>query len=521
MSLGSQIRVTEEVIARQPAEARAIIRALLAQNASLTAQVAALTEQNAALTKHVTALTEQNAVLTEQVASLKREVAELKDRLGKSPQNSSLPPSAQHPHAKPPAAKPKSKRKRGGQPGHPRHERALIPPEQCDDVVVLKPTACRRCGKSFRSDNHRADLEPLRHQVWELPEIKPRVTEYQQHRLTCCGCGESTCAELPDGVPTCTAGPRLVALTAMLMGCFRQSKRRVAMFLEQILGQPCSAGWVVKLQNQATAALWPTYDQLAAQLPVQDRLSLDETPSKEGPTKAWLWTAVAQAFTVFALRATRGACVVAELLGEKFAGVVTCDRAKAYFPVGATGRLQWCWAHLKRDFQGLIDSSDAQAKRLGHDLMRPTKALFRHWSRCRDGTITRAAFVEAMQPIRREVDSLLLRGVYSGNARLVGMCESLYDHRDWLWTFVDVDIGDLGCGVEPTNNASERALRHAVIWRKLSFGTQSAAGSRFVETILTVVETCRQQHRNLFAFLSETIQAAQTHRQPPTLLPGA
>jgi transposase len=307
----------------------------------------------------------------------------------------------------------------------------------------------------------------------------------------------------------------LVALTAMLMGCFRQSKRRVAMFLEQILGQPCSAGWVVKLQNQATAALRPAYERLAAQLPAQDQLSLDETPSKEGPTKAWLWTAVAQAFTVFALRATRGACVVAELLGEKFGGVVTCDRAKAYFSVGAAGRLQWCWAHLKRDFQALADSCDGQVKRLGHDLVRPTKELFRHWSRCRDGTITRAAFVEAMQPIRDEVDALLLRGAFSGNARLVGMCESLYDHRDWLWTFVDVE------GVEPTNNASERALRHAVIWRKLSFGTQSAAGSRFVETILTVAETCRQQRRNLFVFLSETIQATQAHRQPPTLLPGA
>ncbi|RIK79365.1 MAG: hypothetical protein DCC68_13245, partial [Planctomycetota bacterium] len=121
----------------------------------------------------------------------------------------------------------------------------------------------------------------------------------------CCGCGESTCAELPDGVPTSTAGPRLVALTAMLMGCFRQSKRRVALFLEQILGQPCSPGWVVKLQHQTTAALRPGYEQLAAQLPAQAHVSLDETPSKEGPTKTWLWTCVAKQFTVFALRATR------------------------------------------------------------------------------------------------------------------------------------------------------------------------------------------------------------------------
>ncbi len=479
------LEVTEELIARQSPEAQAIIRALLAQNAALA-----------------------------------KRVAELEERLGKSPQNSSLPPSVQHPHAKPPSTKPKSNRRRGGQPGHPRHERALIPAEQCDDVVVLKPTSCRRCGKSFRGrGSHRADLAPLRHQVWELPEIKPTVTEYQRHRLTCCGCGESTCGKLPDGVPTSTAGPRLVSLVTMLMGCFRQSKRRVAMFLEQILGQPCSSGWVVKLQNQATAALRPNYEQLAAQLPSQSQVSLDETPSMEGSTKAWLWTAVAEKFTVFVLRPTRGASVVAELLGEKYDGVVTCDRAKAYLPVGATGCLQWCWAHLRRDFQALADSSDGQAKHLGRALVRPTKELFRHWSRCRDGTLTRADFVEAMQPVRREVDALLLRGEFSGNTRLVGMCRPLHDHRDWLWTFVDV--GDSIRGVEPTNNASERALRHAVIWRKLSFGTQSPAGSRFVETILTITETCRQAGRNLFAFLTEAIQAKRAHRQPPTLLPGA
>lgn len=445
------------------------------------------------------------------IAVLEKRVAELEDRLGKTPQNSSLPPSVQHPHAKPPAAKPKSKRNRGGQPGHPRHERALVPAEQCDQVVELSPKTCRRCGKQLTG----RDDDPLRHQVWELPQIKPIVVEYQRHRLTCALCGESTCGELPASVPTSTAGPRLVALSAMLMGCFRQSKRRVAMFLEQLLNQPCSPGWVVKLQHQATAALRPAYEQLAAQLPAQDRVSLDETPSKEGPTKTWLWTCVAKKFTVFALRATRGACVVAELLGETFKGIVTCDRAKAYLPVGATGRLQWCWAHLKRDFQALIDSSDGQAKRLGHDLMRPTKELFRHWSKCRDGTTERAKFASAMQPIRREVEALLLRAVFSGNARLVGMCEPLYDHRAWLWTFIDE------AEVEPTNNASERALRHAVIWRKLSFGTQSTAGSRFVETILTVGETCRQQGRNLFEFLATTVQTHRTPGQKPTLLTGA
>ena len=138
--------------------------------------------------------------------------------------------------------------------------------------------------------------------------------------------------------------------------------------------------------------------------------------------------------------------------------------------------------------------------------------MFRHWSRCRDGTLTRAGLKRVLAPHRQQVAALLLRGVFSGNSRLVGMCRELHDHRDWLWTFLDHD------GVEPTNNASERSLRHAVIWRKLSFGTQSASGSRFVETTLTVLETCRQQSRNAFDFLTAAVQAHFNGQQPGSLL---
>jgi transposase len=464
--------VTEDAVARQPPEAQAIIRLLLAR-----------------------------------IALQDRRITELEARLNKTPQNSSLPPSSQHPHAKPAPPRKPSGKKPGGQPGHEKAERALVPVDRVDETVVLKPRVCRRCGDRLTG----SDPEPLRHQVWELPEIKPIITEYQRHRLACSGCGVTTCAELPAGVPTGQAGPRLVALVALLMGCFRQSKRRVSLFLEQVLGQPCSPGWVVKLQNQATAALRPSYEELAGQLPTEEVLAIDESPTKEGHVKAWLWTCVAATFTVFALRATRAATVLRELLTEQFDGAVMCDRAKMYWSLPL---LQWCWAHLKRDFQALIDSDDRQVQRLGRDLMRPTRELFRHWSRCRDGTLTRAGLKRLMHPIRHEVESLLLRGLYSGNDRLVGMCQELYDHREWLWTFLDIE------GVEPTNNASERSLRHAVIWRKLSFGTQSAAGSRFVETILTVVETCRQQSRSVFAFVAEAVQAHFAQQASPSLLSG-
>jgi len=442
------------------------------------------------------------------VASLIDRIEKLEARLALSPQNSSLPPSSQHPHAKPPREKKKGpKRKRGGQPGHQRHQRELIPSEDCNQVVPLKPDVCRRCATKLTG----VDPEPLRHQVWDLPEIKPIVIEYQQHRLICSFCGESTCASLPEGVPCGQSGPRLIAFSGLLMAYFRQSKRRTAMFLQDLLGQPCCPSLTVKMQNQVTAALQAPYEELLEALADQPQVHMDESPTKEANQKAWLWAAVAQLFAVFAVFPSRAGQAIGSLLGDDYSGIVNCDRAKMYWRLK---RLQWCWAHLKRDFQALIDYPDRQVKRLGHDLMRQVKLMFQHWWDYRSGKISRKTFQARMIPIRAEVNALLLRGVFSGNERLIGMCEELYDHREWLWTFVDHE------GIEPTNNTAERALRHAVIWRKLSFGTQSARGSRFVERMLTTIETCRLQKRNIFEYLNAAVEAHLAKRPAHSLLPA-
>src|ERR1700722_16726634 len=180
------------------------------------------------------------------IQKLEARIAELETRLGKDSTNSSQPPSSQPPHAKPTRPHSKSRRPSGGQPGHTKHERALIPVEQCQSVIRCVPKVCRRCGQLLTGK----DSQPLRCQVWELPEIRPLVTEYQRHRLVCdCGC--ATCGDLPAGVPTGQAGPRLIAFSALLMACFRQSKRRAAAFLSLILHQPASCGWMVALQNRA------------------------------------------------------------------------------------------------------------------------------------------------------------------------------------------------------------------------------------------------------------------------------
>ncbi len=177
-------------------------------------------------------------------------------------------------------------------------------------------------------------------------------------------------------------------------------------------------------------------------------------------------------------------------------------------------RLQWCWAHLKRDFQALIDHPDKQVQRLGHDLIRQVKLMFQHWRRYKQGEISWETFRRYMSPVRQEIDALLLRGKFSGNRRLIGMCNELYKHRNWLWTFVDVN------GIEPTNNTAERALRPAVIYRKLSFGTQSESGSRFLERMLTVSETCRLQNRSAYDYLTKAVTAHFSKKASPSLMPN-
>jgi transposase len=437
----------------------------------------------------------------EQINRLTARVAELEAKLNKNPTNSSKPPSSTHPHNKPASDKPKSKRKPGGQPGHDKHERPLLPTEECQEVVPCVPTECRRCQKEL----HGTDADPLRHQVWELPEIKPIVTEYQRHRLTC-SCGCTTCGELPTGVPTGQAGPRLVAFTAILMAHFRQSKRRAAQFLSTILNQPASPGWMVLLQNRAAEAVLPAYNELAEQLPQEPMLNIDESPTKEGKAKAWVWTFVAATFTFFVCATSRAAEVVKNVLGEDYDGIIHCDRARMYW---CFGRLQWCWAHLKRDFQAWSEDACPAKQQLGRDLMKQTKKMFALWQKVRDGTLAREDFRRQMEPIRASVEKVLVRAYVDPLTE--NIVKELLEHIDNLWTFVDVE------GVEPTNNAAEQALRHAVIWRKLSFGTQSPSGSRFVERLLTVIETCRRQKRNTFAWLTETVRA-DFHRIPGTSL---
>jgi transposase len=167
-----------------------------------------------------------------------------------------------------------------------------------------------------------------------------------------------------------------------------------------------------------------------------------------------------------------------------------------------------------RDFQAMVDRANAGSQ-IGEELLCCTQDLFTWWYQVRDGTLKRSTFRQYMGVVRSMVREQLEAGTVCGRAKTAGVCRELLTLEPALWTFVRVE------GVEPTNNAAERALRHAVTWRKVSHGTASAGGSRFLANILSVVEACRQQGRNVLAFLTECCQAATQGAPHPSLVPAS
>jgi transposase len=316
---------------------------------------------------------------------------------------------------------------------------------------------------------------------------------------------------LPAGVPQGGQGPRLQATAALLTGTYRLSKRQVESLLADLHGVPLCAGQVCALEQQTCTALTPVVDELRQTLR-QHPVNMDETSWREGTSRPWLWVGVTAYLTVYHLVASRGADVVTALLGADYAHVLTSDRFKAYNGIPLRQR-QACWAHLRRDFQAMIDRGEA-GTRIGEDLLLHADILLGLWYKVRDGTRTRKWLVRQIEEwVRPEVRRLLQRGTACGCAKTAGTCTEILKVEESLWTFARVE------GVEPTNNAAERALRHPVLWRTVSRGTRSLAGSQFVATILSVVETCRQQGRNVLEYLTACCQAALDKAPAPSLLP--
>jgi transposase len=432
---------------------------------------------------------------------LEARLTDLEARLGQNSSNSSKPPSSDPPSAKPAPPQTPSGRRKGGQPGHPKRSRPDLPP---DAVVELRANACAHCSQPLVGN----DPAPMRHQVIEVPPIRPYVTEYRRHRLTCPRCGKATCPALPSDAQG-GYGPRVQAVSALLAGAYRVGKRGVARLMGDLFGVPISSAAVCDLQRKTAAALEPVVREAHAHVAGRPT-NVDETGWREGRKRGWLWVAVTARVTVFLVRLSRARAVLADLIPGG-PGVLTTDRYSAYAHLPADRR-QVCWAHLRRDFQAMIDRRNSGSV-VGEDLLMLADILLGQWKRVRDGTLTRRGFRQSyLGWIREEVLALLGRGTACECATTAGVCRELLAIEPALYTFAAVE------GVEPTNNAAERALRHAVCWRKTSYGTDSPSGSRFVERVLTVVATCRQQERDVLGYLAQCLDAAKRGSRPEPLI---
>jgi transposase len=503
--------VNEETLKRTPAEVLEYLRFLRRRIQELEAtDPQRCIEELEATNRHLQSEVEDlKAILQQQHQQLQhvqQQLANVRARLGTNSTNSSLPPSSDRFHRKrrPPPPPDQLRKQTGGQPGHPRQLRLLVPPEQVRQTIPCKPTTCRRCGQPLRGN----DPNPLRHQVAELPIVVADVVEYQLHRLICSCCQTSTCGTLPAEVKG-QFGPRLEATLALLAGQYRLGLRPVVALAADLWGLAISTGMVGKLRQRTAEALVLPWAQVAMYVRTQN-VNIDETHWREAKKRAYLWSVVTPVVALYHIAKNRTARIAEKLLGKDYAGVATCDRLKSYWWIK---QLQWCWAHLRRDFQAMIDRGQP-GKAIGKRLLRQSNTLFHLWHQLGEGQLSRTQFQVALKPVRQAVRRALRVGRKSRCRQTAGTCTELLGHEEWLWTFVDVE------GVKPTNNEAEQAERYGVLLRKTSGGTDSPQGSRFVERVLTVVHTCRRQAKNVLDYLCECIQAWRHDRTPPSLIPN-
>jgi len=428
--------------------------------------------------------------------------------------NSSKPPSTDI--AAPPNKKRKrrqkkgnSNRKIGAQPGHEGKAREPLSSEQVDSTVVCLPPKVCKCGCEIVSK----PASFKRHQVFELPQIKPIVTEYQQVFGMCSGCGNHYFGDLPSGVPNIMLGPRAIATVGTLSGEYRMSKRLKVKLFSDFFSIPLSVGTISKAEKTVSAALEKPVDEAHEYVKTQDSVHCDETSHKRKGGKMWVWVGIAALVAVFMIRTKRDTLSAQALLGENFHGIVISDRYSAYNWLEITRR-QLCWAHLLRDFTKISERSGKPGQ-IGEQLLACSKRLFRLWHMTRDGVLSRPQFSKSTEPIIALTEQLLEQGAACDESKTANTCKKLLKQKAALWTFIEVE------GVEPTNNLAEQTIRFYVMWRKLSYGTQSECGDRFVERVLTTTATCRLQERDSLEYMTAAVSAYLKGEAAPSLLPSS
>jgi transposase len=457
-----------------------------------------------------------------EIARLEQENRRLREATRLTSRNSSKPPSSDPPSAPKRVQKPSSSRRRGGQPGHAKHERALVEPEYCVAVTDHVPEACERC----RAPLEGTDPAPLRHQTVELPVVRPLVIEHRLHSLRC-ACGHTTRAVLPEGANPTGFGPRLEATVATLAGSCRLSHRAVVSVLEDLFRVRIGLGTVTTILGRVSAAVAGPVAQARAHVAESDGPKhVDETGwyqrgadgTNEDRRRAWLWVAATASVVAFRVALARSRSVAREVIGTLSRGVLVSDRYLAYAYLGVHNR-QLCWAHLKREFVR-ISERGGPSQPVGLGLVAVADEVFQLRRRYEEGRLDEEAWVRRMGRLRQRARELLERASRfdvreherSERTRTRNTCRELLKVEPAMWTFVgrpDVAL---------TNNLAERSLRHAVLWRRASFGSQSEDGAECVARLLTVVMTRRAQGRSAYDYFVAASEAAREGREAPRLV---
>lgn len=438
---------------------------------------------------------------------------DLNEKKNINSKNSSLPPSKDKSSKNKSNTKRNNQRKKnpkkpGGQPGHKKNERKLIPIDEVDHTINCIPTQNCKCGGCVIPEPavHR------RHQQYEFPVIKPIVTEYRIHSGSCDSCNKRYLGKLPEGVSWSMLGPRATAMTAHLSGSYRISKQNIVNVYQDLFDFEMSTGMVCKAEQTVSKALAQPVEEAKQFIQSAKNVSVhaDETSFKEKGKKMWAWIGITCLVAVFIIRQSRGKKVAQELLGHKFLGILCSDRYSAYQWVSEEKR-QICWAHLRRDFTKISERTGSSAI-IGSELINQTDKLFHCWDQFKKSIIDRKTLIKKTRFIRSSVESLLRRGVRSKNKKTAGTCRNILFYPTAMWRFIEVE------GIEPTNNLAEQMIRTLAIWRKTSFGTQSQAGTLYMERILTTVATCKLQKRNVLKYLTNVVDCYVRKIKPPPLV---
>jgi len=458
-------------------------------------------------------------VLRVENSALRERIEELERRLGQDSRNSSKPPSSDPPLSRAERrrqarakAKQWSQRKAGGQPGHEGKSRQLAAAERVDRRSAHLPDLCSDCGYRFSGDEQRVG-DPVTHQKWELPPIRPLVLEYQLERLRCPCCSKPRLAGLPLGVSGSAFGPRLEAHIATLAGVFRLSRRQVAEVVSKMFCIPISVGAVDQTIMRMSAALADPWEQLRKSIQNAELVHADETSWRLSGAQQYLWLAASALAACFRIDPHRSQAAAKELLGEDFGGFVISDRYAGYHFLDVLQQ-QLCWAHAIRQLVELSERQRTPGK-LGRKLVKAARAVIATHRRYLEEGHDLDWLRNELSPLRARIQALLEQGARGRHPKTANFCAGLLAEYDALWTFCDVkDIE-----IPLTNNAAERALRHAVIMRKVQLGTQSEQGNRWVERILSIRETLRLQDRPVLDYLIDAATAAHHGQPAPSPLP--